>query len=128
MSNFSLKINVEDLPGARVMEITTGPGRSLLCACIPVDNFKGFCTNAYVNSRNEVKTTKHTTLNFSAYELRESKYGDSHCLRASLARDAMQQMTEEQVETYIESLDQRATAIWAMRSALQRELSGKLFL
>lgn len=34
----------------------------------------------------------------------------------------------EQVETYIESLDQRATAIWAMRSALQRELSGKLFL
>lgn len=34
----------------------------------------------------------------------------------------------EQVETYIESLDQRASAIWAMRSALQRELSGKLFL
>lgn len=34
----------------------------------------------------------------------------------------------EQVETYIESLDQRAKAIWAMRSALNRELSGKLFL
>lgn len=34
----------------------------------------------------------------------------------------------EQVETYIESLDQRAKAIWAMRSALQNELTGKLFL
>lgn len=34
----------------------------------------------------------------------------------------------EQVENYIESLDQRAKAIWAMRSALNRELSGKLFL
>lgn len=34
----------------------------------------------------------------------------------------------QQVETYITSLDERAKAIWAMRSALQRELSGKLFL
>lgn len=34
----------------------------------------------------------------------------------------------EQVETYIESLDQRASAIWAMRSALKRDLTGKLFL
>ena len=34
----------------------------------------------------------------------------------------------EQVETYITSLDERAKAIWAMRSALQKELSGKLFL
>jgi len=34
----------------------------------------------------------------------------------------------EQVETYITSLDERAKAIWAMKSALQRELSGKLFL
>lgn len=34
----------------------------------------------------------------------------------------------EQVETYITSLDERAKAIWAMRSALQNQLSGKLFL
>ena len=34
----------------------------------------------------------------------------------------------QQVEDYIKSLDERATAIWAMRSALQRELSGKLFI
>lgn len=34
----------------------------------------------------------------------------------------------EQVETYLESLDQRAKAIWAMRAALARDLSGKLFL
>ena len=34
----------------------------------------------------------------------------------------------QQVETYITSLDERAKAIWAMRAALQRELSGKLFL
>ena len=33
-----------------------------------------------------------------------------------------------QVETYITSLDERAKAIWAMRSALQNQLSGKLFL
>lgn len=34
----------------------------------------------------------------------------------------------EQVETYLESLDQRATAIWAMRAALARDISGKLFI
>lgn len=34
----------------------------------------------------------------------------------------------EEVEKYIESLDQRATAIWAMRAALKRDLSGRLFI
>lgn len=34
----------------------------------------------------------------------------------------------EQAERYIDSLDQRAKAIWAMRAALKRDLSGKLFL
>ena len=34
----------------------------------------------------------------------------------------------EQAEAYIESLDQRAKAIWAMRAALKRDLSGKLFI
>ena len=34
----------------------------------------------------------------------------------------------EQVEKYIESLDERAKAIWAMRAALKRDLSGKLFI
>ena len=34
----------------------------------------------------------------------------------------------EQAETYIESLEQRAKAIWAMRAALKRDLSGKLFI
>lgn len=100
MGNYSIKINVEDLPGARVMDITVGEGRTVTCACIPVDNFKGFCTNAYVNSRNEMKSLKKTTLNFMAYELRESKYGDTHCLRPSLARDAMTQMTEEAVKRH----------------------------
>lgn len=33
-----------------------------------------------------------------------------------------------QVEKYMKSLDQRATAIWAMRSALNAQLSGKLFI
>ena len=100
MPNFSFKINVDELRGARVMEVPVAGGRTITCVCIPVDNFKGFCTNAYVTSRNELKATKHTTLNFSAYELRESKYGDTHCLRASLARDAMSQMTEEQIKRH----------------------------
>lgn len=34
----------------------------------------------------------------------------------------------EQAEEYIESLDQRAKAICAMRAALKRDLSGKLFI
>lgn len=34
----------------------------------------------------------------------------------------------EQAEAYIDSLDQRAKAIWAMRAALKRDLSGKLFI
>ena len=100
IGNFNLKINVEDLPGARVMDLQVGEGRTLTCACIPVDNFKGFCTNAYVTSRNEVRSTKKTTLNFAAYELSESRYGDTHCLRAQLSRDAMSQMSEESVKRH----------------------------
>lgn len=34
----------------------------------------------------------------------------------------------EEVEKYIESLDERAAAIWSMRAALQRDLSGRLFI
>ena len=34
----------------------------------------------------------------------------------------------EQVESYLESLDQRASAIWAMRAALKRDITGRLFL
>ena len=34
----------------------------------------------------------------------------------------------EEVEKYMDSLEQRAKAIWAMRSALEFGLSGKLFL
>ena len=36
--------------------------------------------------------------------------------------------TIDEVETYIQSLDERATAIWAMRAALRRDLSGRLFI
>ena len=82
------------------MDITVGEGRVVTCACIPVDNFKGFCTNAYVTSRNEVKSLKKTSLNFSVIELRESRYGDTHCVRPALSRDAMAQMTEEAVKRH----------------------------
>ena len=98
--NYNIKINVEDLPGARVMDITVGEGRVVTCACIPVDNFKGFCTNAYMTPQNEIRPMKKTTLNFSAYELRESRYGDTHCLRPALSRDAMRQMPEEAVKRH----------------------------
>jgi len=98
--NYNIKINIEDLPGARVMDISVGEGRTVTCACIPVDNFKGFCANAYLDSRNELKPTKKTTLNFSVFELSESRYGDSHCLRPALSRDAMMQMPEESVKRH----------------------------
>lgn len=100
MSNYSLKINAEDLPGARIMDVQAGEGKVVRCVCIPIDNFKGFCTDAYVNSRNVVRSLKKTTLNFSAYELSESRYGDTHCIRPSLSRDAMAQMTEEAVKRH----------------------------
>ena len=97
--NYNIKINVEDLPGARVMDITVGEGRVVTCVCIPVDNFKGFCSNAYMTSTGEMKA-KRTTLNFRALELSESRFGDTHCLRAVLSRDAMQQMPEEAVKRH----------------------------
>ena len=36
--------------------------------------------------------------------------------------------TVDEVEKYIESLNERATAIWAVRAALRRDLSGRLFI
>ena len=99
MGNYNVKINVEDLPGARVMDLTVGSGKVVTCVCIPVDNFKGFCTNAYVDSTGLVKPKK-TTLNFAAHELRESRYGDTHCLRPALDRNAMSGMTEEAVKRH----------------------------
>lgn len=34
----------------------------------------------------------------------------------------------KEVEKYLDSLKERATAIWSMMSALRRDISGKLFL
>ena len=99
MGNFNLKINVEDLPGARIMDITVG-NRTVTCACIPVDYAKGFCTDAYLTSTGEVKPTKKTTLNFVVHELSEVRYGDTHCVRPALDRTAATKMTEEAVKRH----------------------------
>jgi len=98
--NYNIKINIEDLPGARIMDIAVGEGRVVTCACIPVDNFRGFCANAYITPTNEVRSLKKATLNFCAYGLDESRYGDTHCVRPALNRDAAQKMPEDAVKRH----------------------------
>lgn len=83
MSNSSIKVNLLQLQGAFVTNLK-GKTATKRCLVIPVDD-----ANLYVGQ-------KGCYLNMTAIEMRNSQYGDTHCVKQNLEKSVYDAMTDEQ--------------------------------
>lgn len=84
MSNFSIRIDLLKLKGAFLRELK-GKSGTKRCLVIPVDD----CDGIFLGE-------KGCYLNLTAFEMREPRFEDTHCVRAELSREKREQMTEEE--------------------------------
>lgn len=83
MANYSIKADLLKLQGAFVTNLT-GKTATKRCLCIPIEESGLFLGE------------KGCYLNLVALAMRESKYGDSHCVKLSLDKQVTEAMTEEE--------------------------------
>lgn len=83
MANFSIKTDLLKLAGACVVNLK-GKTATKQCVVIPVEE-----SNLFVGE-------KGVYLNLTAIEMKESRYGDTHCVKQSIDKDKFAAMTEEQ--------------------------------
>ena len=101
MSNYNIEIDLLKLKGAKVADVQ-GKTQTKKCVCVPIDNSTGTVTDAYITrdqetgKRVEVKK-KGVRLNLIAYEMQRKERGQSHLVKPSLSKEAMEQLPEDQV-------------------------------
>ena len=78
MGNFGIKIDLLKLKNSFVTNLTKR------CLVIPIDD-----SGVYLGE-------KGVYLNLTAVEMREQRYGDTHVLKQSLAKEVYQAMSEEE--------------------------------
>lgn len=83
MANYSIKANLLKVQGAFVTNLK-GKTATKRCLVIPVDESGMFLGE------------KGCYLNMAAIEMNESRYGDTHCVKVSLPKDTVENMTEEE--------------------------------
>ena len=83
MANFSIKADLLKVTGAFMMNLK-GKTATKRCLCIPVDD-----SGLFVGE-------KGVYLNLTAVEMREPRYGDTHCVKINLGRDAYNALSEEE--------------------------------
>lgn len=83
MANFSIKADLLKIAGAFVTNLK-GKNTSKRCLIIPVDD-----AGLYVGE-------KGVYLNMTAIEMREARYGDTHCIKQSLDKAVYENLTDEQ--------------------------------
>ena len=81
--NQSIKINLTKLPGASLINLK-GNTATKQCLVIPIEN-----SGLFVGE-------KGVYLNYSAFELHEVKYDQTHLIKLSLEKEVWNAMTEEQ--------------------------------
>ncbi len=100
MSNYNIEIDLLKLKGAKVADVQ-GKTQTKKCVCVPIDNSTGTVTDAYITrdqetgKRVEVKK-KGVRLNLIAYEMQRKERGQSHLVKPSLSKEAMEQLPEDQ--------------------------------
>ena len=98
MSNYNIEIDLLKLKGAKVADVQ-GKTQTKKCVCVPIDNSTGTVTDAYITrdqetgKRVEVKK-KGVRLNLIAYEMQRKERGQSHLVKPSLSKEAMEQLPE----------------------------------
>ena len=82
MGNFGIKIDLLKLKNSFVTNLK-GKAATKRCLVIPIDD-----SGVYLGE-------KGVYLNLTAVEMREQRYGDTHVLKQSLAKEVYQAMSEE---------------------------------
>ena len=83
MANFSIKADLLKIKGAAIINLK-GKTATKRCLVIPVDD-----SGLFVGE-------KGVYLNLTAVEMREPRYGDTHCVKINLDRDAYNALSEEE--------------------------------
>ena len=83
MGNFGIKIDLLKLKNSIVTNLK-GKAATKRCLVIPIDD-----SGVYLGE-------KGVYLNLTAVEMREQRYGDTHVLKQSLAKEVYQAMSEEE--------------------------------
>lgn len=83
-TNFGMKIDLLKLKGA-FMRNLKGSTATKRCLIIPVDD----CDGVYLGE-------KGCYLSMTAIEMREPKYGDTHCIKVNIPKEQREAMTEEE--------------------------------
>lgn len=83
MANFSIKADLLKIAGAFVANLKD-KNATKRCLIIPVDD-----AGLYVGE-------KGVYLNMTAIEMREARYGDTHCIKQSLDKAVYDKLTDEQ--------------------------------
>lgn len=83
MENYSIKADLLKVNGAFVTNLK-GKTATKRCLVIPVDDSGMFLGE------------KGCYLNMTAIEMREARYGDTHCVKVSLPKEQYETMTEDE--------------------------------
>lgn len=83
MPNYKVKLDLLKLQGAFVTDLQ-GKAAKKRCLCIPIEEASLFLG------------AKGCYLDLMAFESRNESYGQSHLLKQSLGKEALQKMTEEE--------------------------------
>lgn len=84
MANFGMKIDLLKLKGA-FMKNLQGKTSTKRCIIIPVDE----CDGVFLGE-------KGCYLNMTAIEMREARFGDTHCIKPDIPKEQREAMTDEQ--------------------------------
>lgn len=83
MGNYSIKANLLKIKGAFVTNLK---GKTATRRCLVID----------IDESGMFLGEKGCYLNMAAIEMNESRYGDTHVVKVSLAKDVVEKMTEEE--------------------------------
>lgn len=101
MGNYNIKIELDKLPGAKIMDIK-GETKIRRCVVIPIDNERGTVVDEYTKFDHQsggvtTKPLAHVQLLVTAYESSNQSYGSTHYLKPQVSKEFFERMSEEQV-------------------------------
>ncbi len=101
MGNYNIKIELDRIPGAKVMDIQ-GETKTRRCVVIPIDNERGTVIDEYRKFDHGVggmtsRPLAHVQLLATAYESANQSYGSTHYIKPQVSKEHFERMSETQV-------------------------------
>lgn len=101
MGNFNIKIELDRIPGAKIMDIK-GDVATRRCIVIPIDNERGTVIDEYKKFDSGLgamtsRPLEHVQLLATAYESPNQSFGSSHYIKPYVSKEYFERMSETQV-------------------------------